>query len=44
VRVTVGQIEKVAVKYMNDHPEILDKPTSLLVLWALMDAYPAKKK
>jgi len=38
--ITVGQIEKIAVKYMNDHPQKLHEPTSLIVLWSLMDAYP----
>jgi hypothetical protein len=42
--VTTGQIEKIAVKYMNDHPKILNLPTSGLVLRALMDIYQVDKK
>jgi hypothetical protein len=41
--ISTEQIEKIAVKYMNDHPQILHKPTSALVLWSLMDAYPPRK-
>ena len=42
--VRVSQIEKIAVKYMNDHPKELDVATSQVILWALMDAYPAPKR
>lgn len=41
--ITLGQIGKISVKYINDHPESMNRPTSLLVLWALVDAYPTKK-
>jgi hypothetical protein len=41
---TMGQVAKIAVKYMNDHPKMLNVRTSKLVLYALMDAYPVKKK
>jgi len=41
--VTVAQVEKIVVKYMNDHPKELNVPTAGLVLWALQDAYPTKK-
>jgi hypothetical protein len=40
----VSQVEKIIVKYMNDHPKYLDAPTSQIILWALMDAYPPAKK
>jgi hypothetical protein len=39
----VSQVEKIIVKYMNDHPKNLNITTSQLILWALMDAYPPKK-
>lgn len=35
------QIEKVVVKYMNDHPRDVNDSSALLVLEALIDAYPA---
>lgn len=38
------QVEKIIVKYMNDHPKDLNLATSQLILWALMDAYPTPKK
>ena len=41
---TMGQVEKIAVKYMNDNPKRLNEPTAILVLAALIDAYPPKKK
>src|SRR5664279_421173 len=43
-KITVPQIEKIVVKYMNDHPKNLDLATSQIILWALMDAYPPPKK
>jgi hypothetical protein len=39
-----SQVQKIIVKYMNDHPKDLNLATSQLILWALMDAYPAPKK
>lgn len=42
--VRVSQLEKVIVKYMNDHPTELHVATSQLILWALIDAYPVPKK
>lgn len=40
---TTEQCEKIAVKYMNDHPKDLNKPTADLVLRAFMDTYPPQK-
>jgi len=40
---TVGQVKKIVVKYMNDHPKQLHLPTAALILIALVDAYPPKK-
>jgi hypothetical protein len=42
--ITVPQLEKIVVRYMNDHPKALNLTTSQIILWALMDAYPAAKK
>jgi hypothetical protein len=40
--VTVGQVAKLVVKYVNDHPERAKLPTPGLVLAALVDAYRPK--
>jgi hypothetical protein len=39
---SLEQAMKVAVKFMNDNPKLLDKSSSRLVLESLIDAYPAK--
>jgi hypothetical protein len=38
--VTYGQMVKVVVKYLNDHPEELHHPAALLTLNALIGAFP----
>ena len=40
--VTVGQVAKLVVKYVNDHPASAKLPTPGLVLAALVDAYRPK--
>jgi Rap1a immunity proteins len=40
--VTVGQVAKLVVKYINDHPQSAKLPTPGLVLAAIVDAYRAK--
>jgi hypothetical protein len=40
---TVLQVHKIAVKFMNDHPEVLHSHTAVLVLGSLMKAYPVKQ-
>ena len=40
----VSQVQKIIVKYMNEHPKGLDTATSQIILWALMDAYPPAKR
>ena len=40
--VTVGQVSKLVVKFIDDHPAKAKLPTAALVLAALMDAYPRK--
>jgi hypothetical protein len=40
--ITVGQVAKVVVKYINDHPANAKLPTAALVLAAMIDAYPPK--
>jgi Rap1a immunity proteins len=41
--VTLGQLVKVTIKYMDDHPEELDQPASTVVHRALTKAFPCKK-
>lgn len=41
---TTGQIQKIVIKCMNDHPTELHLRMSLLVMAALGNAFPAKKK
>jgi hypothetical protein len=40
--ITVGQVSKLVVKYINDHPDNAKLPTPGLVLAALMENYPRK--
>jgi hypothetical protein len=39
---TVGQVAKLVVKYINDHPQSAKLPTPGLVLAAIADAYRPK--
>ena len=41
--VTVGQVAKLVVKYVADHPDRAQLPTAALVLGALMENYPRKE-
>ena len=41
--VTLGQLVKVTVKYMDDHPEELDQIAATVVRRALIRAFPCKK-
>ena len=41
--VTLGQLRKVAVKFLNDYPERLNEDAALLVMEALYKAFPCKK-
>jgi hypothetical protein len=41
--VTTGQVMRIAIKSMKDHPDSLDTDPALLVMAALVQAYPAKK-
>jgi hypothetical protein len=38
--VTHGQVFRILVKYAKDHPEKLSVETRLLMLWALVEAFP----
>lgn len=40
--VTSNQLEKTAVKYMDDNPQQLDKPASYNLLVSLRTAFPCK--
>ena len=40
--VTLGDVSKLVMKYIADHPEKAKLPTAALVLGALVDAYPHK--
>ena len=40
--VTVGQLCAIFTKYMNNHPEYWNLPASLLVYFALIDAFPKR--
>jgi hypothetical protein len=42
INVTTNEIVMVVVKYLNDYPNKLHEDRSLLVLFALSDAYPCK--
>jgi hypothetical protein len=41
--VTVGQVSKLTLKYVADHPDRAQLPTAALVLGALMENYPRKE-
>jgi hypothetical protein len=41
--VTYGQMIKVVLKYMNDHPEQLNQQSSSIIHRALFDAFPCQK-
>jgi|SRR5271157_2805602 len=41
---TVGQAKLVVIKYLNDHPEILHLPASILIRRALTKAWPCPVK
>lgn len=41
--ITVGQVAKLVVKYVNEHPAKAKMPTAGIVLAALADAYPRKE-
>jgi Rap1a immunity proteins len=41
--VTVGQVAKLVVKYVGDHPANAQLPTAALVLGALVEAFPRKE-
>ena len=41
--VTVGQISKLVVKYVADHPDRAQLPAAAVVLGALMENYPRKE-
>jgi hypothetical protein len=38
-----GQVQRVAVQFLRDHPERLREPASVLVKEALRQAFPCKK-
>jgi len=40
--ITVGEVAKLVLKYVNDHPTRAQMPTAGLVLAALVDTYPPK--
>ena len=41
--VTVGQVSKLVVKYVADHPDRADLPTAAVVLGALTENFPRKE-
>lgn len=41
--ITVGEVDKLVVKYINSHPAQAQYPTAALVLGALVEAYPRKE-
>src|SRR5271166_3973860 len=41
--VTVGQVAKLVLKYVADHPDRAQLPTAAVVLGALMENYPRKE-
>jgi hypothetical protein len=41
--ITVGQVAKLVVKYVNDHPDKAKMPTAGIVLATLAGAYPYKE-
>jgi hypothetical protein len=40
---TVGELVRVIVKYLNDHPNQLHEPDNVSLFKALKEAYPCKK-
>ena len=42
--VRANQLVKIAVKFLNDHPEDLHYPASIQVITALFEAFPASVK
>ncbi len=42
--VTTGEIVRVVVKYLKDHPNKLHEDAGILVFWALSGAYPCSAK
>jgi Ssp1 endopeptidase immunity protein Rap1a len=40
--VSFDQAEQIIYKYLNNHPEKLQEPASLLILFALKEAFPCK--
>jgi hypothetical protein len=41
--ITVGQVAKLVINYVNNHPKQAKFPTAALVLGALVEAYPRKE-
>jgi len=41
--VTVGQVSKLVVKYLADHPDRAELPTAAAVLGAMIENYPRKE-
>lgn len=41
--VTVGQVSKLAIKYVADHPDRANLPAAAIVLGALVENYPRKE-
>ncbi|MBM0416308.1 MULTISPECIES: Rap1a/Tai family immunity protein [Aeromonas] len=41
--VTMGQVVKIAKKYISNNPELTHKQAMVLVLSSLIDAFPCKK-
>lgn len=41
--VTVGQVSKLVLKYVADHPDRANLPTAAIVLGALVENYPHKE-
>jgi hypothetical protein len=42
--VTPGQIFAIVAKYLNNHPEKWNEPAVILVVEAIKEAFPQKKK
>jgi hypothetical protein len=42
--VTVGQIQKIIVKYAGDHPELLHREAGVMLLRLLRESFPCKGK
>jgi hypothetical protein len=39
-----GQIVRIVLKYIRDHPADANKPTALLIMRALAEVYPCPRK